>query len=59
MAGETVTLTLSKEEAKILWDFFVSIGTTTNYKEGATPPTLKAFRDQLEKAIRESDSGTT
>ena len=59
MAGETVTLTLSKEEAKMLWDFFASIETTTIYKEGAILPTLKPFRDQLEKAIRESDSGTT
>ena len=59
MAGETVTLTLSKEEATILRDFFSSIETTTLYKEGAILPTLKPFRDQLEKAIRESDSGTT
>jgi len=56
MAGETVTLTLSKEEAKMLWDFFASMSTTI-YEEGAILPTLKPFRDQLGKAIRESDSG--
>jgi hypothetical protein len=33
MAGETVTLTLSREEATILRDFFASIETTTIYKE--------------------------
>jgi len=30
MSGETVTLTLSKEEAKILWNFFASIGPATS-----------------------------